>query len=310
MPSPIERAIVCGPEWPPLKIFLLSRSRNSYATRRFLKAARVLGHELHVLNPLKCTLLMTTEGHELHHDGERLEQPDLLLARVSTSMADCGLAVIEQFEMMGVRAVNSSAAIARTLDSVRSLQLLASSGVKVVNSVMVRSPKRLREAVDLVGGPPVLLELLRGNLAVGAILADSLHAAESTLETLWELGQNILLQHVLPGAEQGDIRALVIGGRVVACLRRPSLMGVFRPDPHLPANAAVEKVTPARAAVAIKAASVLDLGVAAVDMQEGPNGPVVMAVHASPALKWFERLSGVDAARLIVEFAAGDARRP
>ncbi|MBI3893897.1 MAG: hypothetical protein HY303_20450 [Candidatus Wallbacteria bacterium] len=286
-----------------MHIYLLARRRNAYTTRRFVKTANLMGHELTVLDPLKCTLLLADKGPEVFYDSKPLPLPELLLGRVSTSTWGYGLAVIEQFELMNVPVVNRSLAISRALDSIRSLQLLAAAGVPVVSSVMLRSPRRLKEALGMVGGTPVVLKLLKANLEIGAILADSFQAAESTLETLWELGQNIMLQQYLTGRERGDVRVFVVDGRVLGAIRRPPLAGVFRADIHKRIGGEIVAVDAEIEQIACKATAVLGLGVAGVDLQEGEKGFFVTGVHASPGIKWIERIAKLDAARAILEFA-------
>lgn len=286
-----------------MQIYLLARRRNAYTTRRFVKTADEMGHELTVLDPLKCTLLLAEQGCRIFYEARPLALPGLLLGRVSSSTWSYGLAVIEQFELLDVPVVNRSIAISRALDSVRSLQMLAAAGVPIAGSVMLRSPRRLAEALELVGGPPVVLKLLKGNFEIGSILTDSHPAAESTLETLWELGQNILLQQFLPNRERGDIRVLVVDGRALAAIRRPPLTGVFRADIHQKSGGEAVELTPELAQIAVRAAAVLELGFAGVDMQEGPEGLVVTGVHASPGMKWIDRLGKIDAAAAVMEFA-------
>ncbi|MBI2944743.1 MAG: RimK family alpha-L-glutamate ligase [Candidatus Wallbacteria bacterium] len=286
-----------------MRLYILSRRATLYTTRRFTKTARMLGHVARVLDPLGCMLHTTRGRHTIQYHERQLRLPDAVLPRIGGPSAAYSLAVLQQFEARGVCVVNRSEAIARARDKLRSLQLLAEQHVPIAATVMTRDPSRLAESIDMVGGPPVILKLLQGTQGIGVILADSYQTAKETLEALWQLGQNILIQKFISESKGRDIRALVVGQKVVTAMRRVARAGEFRSNIHRGGVGEPLELGERQREVALKAAAVMGLEVAGVDLLEGEDGPIVTEVNSSPGFEGLEKASGLDIAREIIEHA-------
>src|SRR6185295_6932079 len=217
-----------------VRILILSRKRSLYSTRRLAETARSMGHRATVLDPLNCFIVCVRRNPSLYHKNShrRLDEIDVVLPRIGASITEYGLAVVRQFSIMGVPIVNNSVPIARSRDKLRSLQLLSQHGIDIPRTVMARSPSQIARALEAVGGPPVVLKLIQGSQGVGVILAETLPGLEAILDTLWGLGQNILIQEFIAESRGSDLRALVVGGRVVGAMRRMARMGEFRSNIH------------------------------------------------------------------------------
>ena len=286
-----------------LRIVLLSRRPNLYTARRFREEAAARGHRLSVLDPLQCYLAVERSRPRMWYQGRELSHVDVVLPRIGPSITGYGLAVVNQFELMGVPLVNSFQAIARARDKLLSLQLLSQHGIAVPKTVVARNPSHVQQSLTEVGGPPVVLKLLHGTHGVGVMLADSQHAVESTLDTLWSLGQNILIQEFVAESRGRDIRALVIGGRVAAAMRRQARIGEFRSNIHRGGEGSAIDLDPRYAQAAVEATRVMGLDIAGVDMLESGSGPKVIEINASPGFEGLERTTGLDVAGLILGHA-------
>lgn len=285
-----------------MRIAILSRGKNIYSTSRLTEIARRLGHQVEVIDPLKCQLLLEKDSYQILYDHESVDRFDLVLTRIGASITDYGVAVVNQFDMMGIPVINDAASIIRSRDKFRSLQLLNKHNIDIPRTVMLKSPDNLSEALEMVGGPPVILKLVQGTQGVGVILAESREAVESTLDTLWRLGQNIIIQEFIKESRGEDIRAFVVGGEVVAAMKRKARVGEFRSNIHRGGHAVAQKLPREYHEIAIKSAEVLGLKIAGVDMLRSKSGPKVMEVNSSPGFEGLEKVTGVNVAEKIVKF--------
>jgi ribosomal protein S6--L-glutamate ligase len=294
-----------------VRIALLSRKRSLYTTRRMVETARAMGHEPVVLDPMKCFLLLVRRSPQIYYAAADRPLPpmDLVIPRIGASVTDHGLAVVNQFDMMGVPIVNNSQPIARSRDKLRCFQLLTRKDINMPRTVVAREPHQIGAALEAVGGPPVVLKLIRGTQGIGVILAETEQAAQSVLDTLWSLGQMILIQEFVAESEGRDIRALVVGNRVVTAMRRQARIGEFRSNIHRGGGATVVELDEDYKRAAIQATHAMGLQVAGVDLLESHEGPKVMEINSSPGFEGLERATGLDIARVLVEFSVRFARR-
>lgn len=293
----------------PLDIAVLSRRPNLYTIDRFRDAATARGHSLRTHDPLQCYLMLGRERPRIWYHGAELQRPDVVLPRLGPASPSYGLAVVNHFGLMGVPLVNSFQAISLARDKLLSLQLLARHDIDVPRTVVARSPSHLRQSLAEVGGPPVVLKLVHGAQGIGVVLADSQHAVESMLDTLWSLGQNILIQEFVSESRGRDIRALVVGGRVVAAMRRQAKLGEFRSNIHRGGEGVGVDLDPESSRVAIEAARVMGLEVAGVDMLESSTGPKVIEINASPGFEGLEKATRRDIGGAILDHAVELAAR-
>ena len=294
-----------------MRIAILSRKRGLYTTGRFIESARSMGHEPVVLDPLRCFLVLARRSPQIYYGAADRPLPpmDLVIPRIGASLTDHGLAVVNQFDMMGVPMVNNSQPIARSRDKLRCFQLLTRKNIDIPRTVMAREPHQIGPALEAVGGPPVILKLLRGTQGIGVILAETEQAVQSVLDTLWSLGQTILIQEFVAESEGKDIRALVVGNRVVTAMRRQARFGEFRSNIHRGAGGVVVDLDEEYRRVAVQASQVMGLQVAGVDLLESHQGPKVMEINSSVGFEGLEKATGLDIARLILEYAVRYARR-
>ena len=292
-----------------MKILILSRKRSLYSTRRLLETAREMGHTPRAVDPLDCWLHLGRKAPSVYYREGRhpLREVDVVIPRIGASITEYGLAVVNQFDMMGVPLINNSQPIARSRDKLRSLQLLTRHDVDIPRTVIARNPGQIRSAIKLVGGLPVILKLQRGTQGVGVMLADRVEQVESIIETVWNLGQDILIQEFVKESEGRDIRALVVGDRVVAAMRREARIGEFRANIHRGGGAVGMALPPAYERAALMATRVMALQVAGVDLLESNSGPKVMEINSSPGFEGLEAATGIDAARAIVDYAVSFA---
>jgi ribosomal protein S6--L-glutamate ligase len=293
----------------PLRIAVLSRRPNLYTVRRLREAAAARGHTLRIVDPLQCYLTLGEPRPRIWYQGRELRPPDVVMPRIGPSSPSYALAVVNQFESMAVPVVNALGPISRARDKLLSLQLLAQHGIAIPKTVVARNPSHLPQSLAEVGGPPVVLKLTQGAQGVGVMLADSQHAVESMLDTLWSLGQTILIQEFIAESSGRDIRALVMGGRVVAAMRRQAKLGEFRSNIHRGGAGSPLQLDPAYARVAVDAVQVLGLEVAGVDLLESRIGPKVIEINASPGFEGLEQATGLDIAGLFVEHAESHVSR-
>jgi len=249
-----------------MKIAILSRSPSLYSTSRLVEAAKQRGHEARVINPLKCYMNITAHRPEIYYRQERLDGFDAVIPRIGASITFYGLAVLRQFEMMGVYCLNESVAIGRSRDKLRSLQLLSRKGIGMPVTAFAHSPDDTRNVIELVKGAPLVLKLLEGTQGVGVVMAETNKAAESVIEAFRGLKANILVQEFIEEAGGTDIRCLVVGERVIASMKRTARDGEFRSNLHGGGTASAIKLTPEERSTAIRSARILGLNCAGVDI--------------------------------------------
>jgi ribosomal protein S6--L-glutamate ligase len=285
-----------------MKIAVLSRNKNLYSTRRLIEAAQARGHEVFTYDVLRCYMNITSMRPSIHYKGENLTGFDAVIPRIGASVTFYGTAVLRQFEMMGVYPLNESVAITRSRDKLRSLQLLARKGIGLPVTGFAHSPDDVEDMLNMVGGAPAVIKLLEGTQGIGVVLAETRKAAESVIEAFMGLKANILIQEFIKEAGGADIRCLVVGGKVVAAMKRQGKEGEFRSNLHRGGSAAVVRLTPEERSTAARAASIMGLNVCGVDILRSNHGPVVMEVNSSPGLEGIENSTGKDVAGLIIQF--------
>jgi len=291
-----------------MKIGILSTNRSLYSTRRLVEAAQQRGHDVQVINHKRCYMNIASHRPAIHYDGRTLEGFEAVIPRIGASVTFYGTAVVRQFEMMGVYSLNESVAITRSRDKLRALQLLSRRGIGMPVTGIANSPNDTEDLMKLVGGAPVVIKLLEGTQGVGVVLAETQKAAESVIEAFRGLDADFLVQEFIREAGGADIRAFVIGERVVAAIKRQAKPGEFRSNLHRGGTAEVVRITPEERSTAARAARIMGLNVAGVDLLRSNHGPVVMEVNSSPGLEGVERASGKDLAGQIDEFVEKNAR--
>ncbi|MBC7981314.1 MAG: 30S ribosomal protein S6--L-glutamate ligase [Armatimonadetes bacterium] len=292
-----------------MKIIILSRNAKLYSTEALVKAAEVRSHEVRVVDYLRCYMNITSRKPKIYIDGEEIAA-DAVIPRIGASHTFYGNAVVRQFEMMNVFTLNDSVAIARSRDKLRSLQLLAKRGVGLPVTGFAHHTSASSELIKMCGGAPLVIKLLEGTQGVGVVLAETSKAAESVIEAFNGLNANILVQEFIAEAKGADIRCLVVGGKVVASMKRQAAEGEFRSNLHRGGSAEKVKISPEERAVAIRAAKAMGLNVAGVDLLRSNHGPVVMEVNSSPGLEGIENSSKKDVAGQIIEFIERTAIKP
>ncbi len=284
-----------------MRIVVLSRQESLYSTRMLVDAGRRRGHDVEVMDTLQFDIRLSRRNPELFYQGRPIGPVDAVIPRIGASITFFGLAVVRQFEMMGVYCLNESQAIARSRDKLRCLQLLSRHDIGMPPTVYTRQADHLAACIDQVEGPPVVVKLLQGTQGIGVVLAESARAAESVIEAFHGLEQNILIQQFIKESNGADIRALVVGRKVVAAMKRKAVAGEFRSNLHRGGSAKKVRLAPEYRRTALAAARVLGLRVAGVDLIESNQGPMVMEVNSSPGLEGIQKTTGVDVAEAIIE---------
>jgi len=285
-----------------MKIGILSRNGKLYSTRRLVEAAEQRGHEVRVVDPLRCYMNITAHSPQIHYRGDILDQFNAVIPRIGASITFYGTAILRQFEMMNVYPLNESVGISRSRDKLRSLQLLSRRGIGLPVTGFAHSPDDIDDLLATVGGAPCVIKLLEGTQGLGVVLAETKQAAESVIQAFMGLKQHILVQEYIKEAKGSDIRCFVIGDKVVASMKRQAKDGEFRSNLHRGGSASLCRITPEERATAVRAAKVMGLNVCGVDLLRSNHGAVVMEVNSSPGLEGIENASGKDVAGLIIEF--------
>jgi ribosomal protein S6--L-glutamate ligase len=285
-----------------MKIAILSRKSSLYSTSRLKDASLKRGHEVQVIDYLRCYMNITSHHPQIFYQGKKLAGFDAVIPRIGASNTFYGAAVVRQFEMMGVQSPNSSQAISRARDKLRAMQILAAKGIGLPVTGFAHSIKDVDGLINVVGGAPLVVKLLEGTQGIGVVLAETKQAATSVIEAFRGLDVNILVQEFIKEAEGADIRAFVVGNRVVAAMKRQGAPGEFRANLHRGGRAENIKLTREERSTAVHAAQILGLKVAGVDILRSNHGPVVLEVNSSPGLEGIEKSSGVDVADAIIEF--------
>tara|TARA_E500000305_G_scaffold642_1_gene556 strand:+ start:636 stop:1541 length:906 start_codon:yes stop_codon:yes gene_type:complete len=291
-----------------MKIVMMARNPNLYSHKRLKEAAEEKGHEFDIVNTLHCYMNIASRRPEIYYNGEKLPKYDVVIPRIGASVTFYGLAVLRQFEMMGVYPLNESVAIGRSRDKLRSMQLLARDGIGLPVTTFAHDPKQTEEVLKLAGGAPLVVKLLEGTQGIGVVLADSDRSAKSVIEAFRGAGVNILVQEFIKEAGGTDIRALVVGGKVIAAMQRTGAEDDFRSNLHRGGSAKAIRITPEERATAIRSAKSLGLNVCGVDMLRSNHGPVVMEVNSSPGLEGVEKATGIDVAGKIIDYIESHAK--
>ncbi|MBN2163191.1 MAG: 30S ribosomal protein S6--L-glutamate ligase [Pontiellaceae bacterium] len=291
-----------------MKIAILSRNAKLYSTRRLRQAAEDRGHEVVVIDVLRAYMNIASHHPTIHYKGEPVLGVDAVIPRIGASVTFYGAAVLRQFEMMGVYPLNESVAITRSRDKLRSLQLLARRGIGLPVTGFASKPDDIKDMIRMVGGAPLVVKLLEGTQGIGVVLAETQKAAESVIEGFMGVKANILVQEYIKEAKGADIRCFVIGGKVVASMQRKAAPGEFRSNLHRGGTSSLIRITPEERSTAVRAARIMGLNVAGVDLLRSNHGPVVMEVNSSPGLEGIETATGKDIAGMIIEYIEKDAR--
>lgn len=296
-----------------MKIAILSRDETLYSSRRLRDEAAARGHAVQIIDPLSCYMNINPASPAVHYRGEPLAHVDAVVPRIGNAITFYGTAVLRQFEMCGSYPLNESAAITRTRDKLRSLQLLAREGIDMPVTGFASSPDDTQDLIARVGGAPLVVKLVEGTQGIGVVLAETRQAAESVIDAFRGLNAHILVQEFIKEAEGRDIRCLVIGNQVVAAIERVAKEGDFRSNLHRGGTAHPVAITQQERQIAVQAAATLGLDVAGVDILRAHHGPLVMEVNASPGLEGIERCCELNIAGLMIahiEQQAIPGRRP
>jgi ribosomal protein S6--L-glutamate ligase len=290
-----------------MKIAILSRDIRLYSTRRIVEAAEVRGHEAIVLDHTKCYMALKQGQPSIHYKGKEIEKVDAVIPRIGASVTFYGTAIVRQFEMMNVFSANPSQAITRSRDKLRSMQLLAKAGLGMPITGFANHINDVDDLINMVGGAPLVIKLLEGTQGIGVVLAETTKAAQSVIEAFHGLDADILIQEFIKEAKGADIRAFVVNGRIVGAMKRQAREGEFRSNLHRGGTSSLINLTMKERYTALKAAKVLGLSVAGVDMLQSSRGPLIMEVNSSPGLEGIERATGEDIAGKIIEFVEQNA---
>jgi ribosomal protein S6--L-glutamate ligase len=291
-----------------MKIAMLARNAELYSHRRLKEAAEERGHELNIINTLRCYMNIVSRRPEIYYNGEKLIGYAAGIPRIGASITFYGLAVLRQFEMMGGYPLNESVGIGRSRDKLRSMQLLARDGIGLPVTTFAHDPKQTEEVLALAGGAPLVIKLLEGTQGLGVVLADTDRSAKSVIEAFRATNTNILVQEFIKEAGGSDVRAIVVGGKVIAAMKRTGGEGEFRSNLHRGGSANVVKLSPEERLTAVRAAKSMGLNVCGVDMLRANHGPVVMEVNSSPGLEGVEKATGLDIAGKIIEYIEKNAK--
>ena len=292
-----------------MKIAILSRNTKLYSTRRLIEAARKRGHHVRTLDPLRCYMRIAPNRLAIHFKGRELSGFDTVIPRIGASVTFYGTAVVRQFEMMGTYVLNKSDGILRARDKLRSMQLLAEQGIGLPATVFGDNPDDTQVLLNLLGRPPHVIKLVEGTQGTGVVLAEKVSSSRSVIEAFRGLYANFLVQEFVGEAKGADVRCFVVGGKVISAMKRQAREGEFRSNLHRGGTAEAAKLSPAETETAIRAAAVMGLAVAGVDLLRSRRGPVVMEVNSSPGLEGIEGATGVDVAGAIIEYVEEKVKR-
>lgn len=293
-----------------MKLGILSCGPNSYSTRRFVEAAELRGHKVRVLNTLKFAIDLDKGRPDLFYRQKELSSYDAVLPRIGASITYYGTAVVRQCQEMDIFCANTSAGITNSRDKLRSLQILSRHHVGIPRTTFVRDKKDVLPAIERVGGAPVVIKLIEGTQGIGVLLADTIKSAEAIIELLQSQKQNVLIQKFVAESKGKDIRAFVVGDRVVAAMRRVAQGQEFRSNVHRGGIAEAVELSDEYIETAVRAAQILGLRVAGVDMLEGRSGPQIMEVNSSPGLEGIENCTGLDVAGTVIDYISAQVDFP
>lgn len=292
-----------------MKIAILSSEPTLYSTKKLLETGEKQGHEVQVIDYLRCYMNITSMKPQVIYKGEPLEGFDAIIPRIGASKTFYGTAVVRQFEMMGVFTPNPSQAISRSRDKLHCLQLLARDGIGLPVTGFANSTKDIDGLINTVGGAPLVIKLLEGTQGIGVVLTETYQAAKSVIEAFRGLDANILVQEFIKEADGADLRCFVVGDKVIASMKRQGAEGEFRSNLHRGGKAEKIKLSPQERSTAVRSAKAMGLRVAGVDLLRSNHGPVVMEVNSSPGLEGIETATGVDVSGKIIEFLEKNAKK-
>ncbi len=285
-----------------MKIGILSRKHDLYSTRRLVEAAKQRGFHADVIDTLRCYMNITSSRPTIHYKGQELATYDAVIPRIGASITFYGTAVVRQLEMMGVFCLNDSIAITRARDKLRSLQILSKRGIGLPITGFAHSVDEIQDLIKMVGGPPLIIKFLEGTQGIGVVLVETAKAARSVIEAFFGLKVNILVQEYIREAAGADIRCFVVGGKVVAAMKRQAKSEEFRSNLHRGGKASAVEITDEERNMAIRSAHIMGLNVAGVDIVRSNRGPLIMEVNASPGLEGIEKATNLDVAGEIIQF--------
>jgi len=292
-----------------MKLAILSRNGKLYSTRRLVDAARERGHTVRVLDPMRCYMRIASDGFQMHYKGRQLAGYDAVLPRIGASITRYGTAVLRQFELMGSYTPNPAGAVLRARDKLRCHQLLAAQGIDLPATVFGDNPDDTMDLLSMLGPPPHVIKLNEGTQGAGVMLTEKPSASRGVIEALRGLYANFLVQEFIGEAKGADLRCFVVGGQVVAAMRRQAEQGEFRSNLHRGGTAERAVASADEQAAAVRAAKVIGLGVAGVDLIQSARGPLILEVNSSPGLEGIEAASGIDIAGKIIENIAKKQKR-
>jgi len=292
-----------------VKICVLSRNSNLYSTRRLIEAIEAMGHEASVIDYLSCYMNITSSINDIHTQGKILEEVDAIIPRIGAKRTFYGTSIVRQYELKGVYTINSSISITRSRDKLRSLQLMAKENIGMPITGFAHSPDATDDLIKLVGGAPLVIKLLEGTQGVGVVLAETKKASQSVIQAFRGLQANIIVQEYIKESSGEDIRCIVVGDRVVASIKRQAEPGEFRSNLHRGGKATSVKISKEERALAIKAAKVMGLKFAGVDMLRSERGPLIMEVNSSPGLEGVEKATGLDIASTVIQYIVKEASK-
>lgn len=291
-----------------MNIAILSRGPGNYSTKRLKEEAKKRGHSVRVINHAECYITVEQSKPEVRYDGGNLHEIDVILPRIGQSITKYGCAVVRQFEMQGVYTTASSIAITRSRDKLRTMQLLARAGVDVPKTVFARETADLDDVVEQAGGAPLIIKVARGTHGNGVVLAETKKAAQAVMQAFYVEGVNFVVQDFIEESDGADIRAFVVGGKVVASMKRQSLDDDFRSNLHQGGEGVPIKLTDEERKTAVKAAKAMGLPICGVDMLQSKRGPLVLEVNPSPGFG-IEKVTGRNVAEKIIDYVEQNAKR-
>lgn len=285
-----------------MKIAILSRRSQLYSTRRLAEEATKRGHDVKIIDTLRCYMNITSKNPSIHYKGKILDKFDAIIPRIGASITFYGAALARQFEMMGTFVANDSIAITRAQDKLRSLQLLSRKGVGLPITGFAYSPDDIQDLISMVGGPPLVIKILEGTQGIGVVLAETQQAATSVIEAFLDLQAHIMVQEYIKEAKAADIRCFVVNGKVIAAMERQAKIGEFRSNIHRGGTIRLAKLTEEERTAAVHAAKVIGLNIAGVDLLRSNRGPLIMEVNSSPGLEGIEKATKKNVAEIIIKF--------
>lgn len=293
-----------------MNIAVLSRKSSLYSTRRLIEAGEKRGHTMNVINHTKCYMVLQSEDPDIFLGDHELDDIDAVIPRIGASVTFYGSSVIRQFEVKGVFTTLSSLALVRSRDKLRSLQILARSGVGIPHTAFAKQPGDINNLIKQVGGTPLVIKLLESTQGKGVVLAETAKAARSVIEAFYGLDANIIIQEFIKESKAEDIRAFIVDGKVVGAMKRTGKPGEFRSNLHKGGTAQPITMTRKEKSAAIKAAKALNLKIAGVDMLRSARGPLVIEVNSSPGLEGIEKATGIDIAQEIIKYIERSSNLP